>query len=65
SERVEEKMENNPGFPNPPAALGELKKLRPEFQTARANAKGRDKEMVAIKNAKKASMLNYLEEVAE
>ncbi|HEX6432135.1 MAG TPA: hypothetical protein VF008_30800, partial [Niastella sp.] len=44
SERVEEKMENNPGFPNPPAALGELKKLRPEFQTARANAKGRDKE---------------------
>ena len=65
SERIVEKMENNPGFPNPPAALAELKIKQPAFRAARKNAEGGDKEMVAIKNAKKASMLNYLDEVAE
>lgn len=61
SERIEEKMNNNPAFPNPPVTLAELKRMRLEFQTARANAKGRDKEMVSIKNDKKAILVNSLQ----
>jgi hypothetical protein len=64
-QRVLDNMENNPVFPNPPAALAELKKVLPEFQVARANAKGRDKKMVSIKNDKKAIALNLLGNLAE
>jgi hypothetical protein len=62
--RVIEKMENNPIFSNPPQALAELKLALPEFQTALANARGRDKEMVSIKNDKKLLVLTLLEELA-
>jgi hypothetical protein len=65
SQRVIEKLENNPVFPNPPAALAELKKVLPEFQAALVKAKGRDKEMVSIKNDKKAVVLTLLTELAE
>ena len=65
SERVIEKTENNPGFPNPPTALAELKKALPEFRVARKNAEGGDKEMVSIKNDKKAIVLNFLQIVAD
>ncbi|WP_205508751.1 fibronectin type III domain-containing protein [Longitalea arenae] len=64
-QRVIEKMENNTVFPNPPAALAELKKLLPEFQAALSNAEGRDKEMVSIKNDKKAIILALLQELAD
>jgi hypothetical protein len=64
-QRVIDKMENNPVFPNPPAALAELKTLLPEFQTALANAEGRDKQMVSIKNDKKANLLVKLQELCE
>lgn len=64
-QRILEKMENNTLFPNPPAALAELKKLLPEIQTALSNAEGRDKAMVSIKNDKKASAFVYLQEVAD
>lgn len=64
SQRVIEKMENNPVFPDPPAALEALKMVVPEFQQALANAMGRDKLMVAIKNDKKAIVLNLLAELS-
>jgi hypothetical protein len=64
-QRVIEKMENNPVFPNPPAALADLKKLLPELQAAFVKAKSRDKEMVSIKNDKKAIALTLLEELAD
>lgn len=65
SQRVTEMMENNPDFPNPPAALAELKKMLPEYRTAKANALGRDRRMVSIKNDKKAILLALLLELAE
>jgi hypothetical protein len=64
-QRVIDNMENNPVFPNPPAALAELKKVQPEFQVARANAQGRDTKMVSIKNDKKAIVLASLDELAD
>jgi hypothetical protein len=65
SERVVENMENNPSFPNPPAALAELKKKQPEFRAARKNAELGDKEMVSIKNELKETVQNLLQEVAD
>jgi hypothetical protein len=62
--RIVEKMENNPNFPHPPAALATLKQLLPEYHNAVANAKGRDKEMVAIKRAKKMAVVTLLTELA-
>jgi hypothetical protein len=63
--RVVEKMENNPNFPAPPAALAEAKRVLPEFQSALSNAKGRDVEAVALKNKLKAELIALLAEVAE
>jgi hypothetical protein len=62
---VIEKMENNPYFPDPPAALKKLKKAAPAFQAALANAMGRDIEMVAIKDKKKEVVLNLLQELVD
>ena len=64
-QRVIEKMENNPVFPNLPPALADLKKVLPEYQASLVKAKSRDKEMVAIKNDKKAIVLALLEELAD
>jgi len=64
-QRVIENMENNPAFPTPPAALAELKKVLPELRTALVNAEGRDKQMVSIKNDKKANALALLQELSE
>lgn len=64
--RVKEKMEENKSvFQNPPAALALLNTKLPLFQVSLANAKSRDKEMVAIKNQFKAEILGLLEELAE
>jgi hypothetical protein len=62
--RVVEKMENNPTFPDAPAALGSLKKLVPELLSAVANARGRDIEAIALKNSKKAELIALLIELA-
>lgn len=62
--RVLNKTENNPNFPDAPAALGEVKKLLPEFQSALSNAKGRDMEAVALKNNLKAQLIALLTELA-
>src|ERR1044072_9677977 len=58
---VIDKMENNPLFPKPPAALEKLKKATPAFQKALANALGRDKHMVAVKDGKKELVLALLQ----
>src|SRR5687767_2903030 len=63
SQRVIEKMENNPLFSNPPAALAELKKVLPEFQDALVKASGRDKEQVSVKNDKKEVLTTLLSEL--
>jgi hypothetical protein len=65
SERVIGNMDNNPDFSDAPPALAELKKVVPEFREARANAKGRDKKMVSIKNDKKAIVLDLLQQLAD
>jgi hypothetical protein len=62
--RVLEKLKNNPSFPNLPAALTELEKLLPDLEAALVRAKSRDKEWVAIKNSRKTTALELLEELA-
>ena len=61
---VVNKMEDNPAFPNPPAALAELKKVMPEYQSALAHALGLGIETVALKDTKKKIVLNLLDELA-
>ena len=63
SKRVVEKTDNNPNFSNPPEALAKLKKLVPGYDESVVNAKGRDKEMVAIKKAKKKEVVALLSEL--
>lgn len=62
---VVEKMNNNPTFSDAPDALAKLKKVLPKFQTGLANAAGRDKYMVAIKNNLKEMVLELLDELAK
>jgi hypothetical protein len=65
SQCVIEKMENNPDFPDPPPALSALKKILPEFHQALADAQGRDKKLVSIKNDKKKIVLALLQELVD
>ena len=65
SECVIMKMENNPNFPNPPEAFAELKIASPEYQQALKDAMSGDKQMTAIKNNKKAIVLDLLEVLAD
>src|ERR1044072_6031587 len=63
--RVKEKMEENKSvFTNPPAALAVLNTKLPLFQLSLAEAKGRDKEKIAVKNQLKDELLALLEELA-
>jgi hypothetical protein len=64
-QRVVENMENNPYFPTLPQEHGELKKELPEYQASLANAKGRDKVMVSIKNDQKVKVLSLLAIIAD
>lgn len=65
SRRIVLKMEDNETFLPPPPALAKLKKEIPELQSALVNAIGRDIEMVAIKNNKKAIVVDLLNELAD
>lgn len=65
SKRILEKMENNEAFLPPPPALAELKLIIPDYQVALVNAMGRDKEMIAIKNNKKAIVLDLLQNLVD
>lgn len=64
-QRVIENMENNPYFPTLPPELGELKTALPEYQASLADARGRDKVMVSVKNDKKAIMLQLLAAIVD
>jgi hypothetical protein len=63
--RVVEKMENNPNFSDAPPALAATKKLLPEVLSAVGNAKGRDVEAVQLKNNLKAELVGLLTELAD
>jgi hypothetical protein len=64
-ERVVENMENNEDFPDPPAALEELKKVLPQFRQALVNALSRDKYSMAVKDELKEVVLGLLKELAD
>lgn len=63
--RVLENMENNPYFPTLPPEYSELKKAVPEYDASLANAKGRDKLKVSIKDDQKANALRLLAALAD
>jgi hypothetical protein len=63
--RVIEKMEHNEDFPNPPAALEELKKVLPQYRQALVNALSRDRYTMAVKDELKEVVLGLLQELAE
>jgi hypothetical protein len=62
---VKAKMNGNPIFPQPPAALGNLEKVLPEYQGAITSARRGDEEMRFIRKAKRAEVLTSLSELAE
>jgi hypothetical protein len=58
-------MENNPYFPTLPPEYDELKKAVPEYDTSLANAIGRDKFKVSIKDDQKVNVLRLLVALAD
>ncbi|OQP60704.1 hypothetical protein A3860_32410 [Niastella vici] len=66
SRRVIMQMEEHKElFPNPPEALEKLKILLPEYEQSLADARGRDKQMVANKDKLKAIAVDLLQELAD
>lgn len=63
AKRVIEKSKNNPKFPNLPEALAKLESKVVEYDKAVVNARGREKEMVAIKKALKLEIIALLTEL--
>jgi hypothetical protein len=63
--RVLENMENNPYFPTLPPEYSELKEAVPEYDSSLANAKGRDKFKVSLKDDQKANVLRLLVALAD
>jgi len=61
---IVDSMENNPTFPDAPSELGAIKKLLPEYQTAVANAKGRNTVLISIKKDKKKELIALLTALA-
>lgn len=62
---VKGKMKGNPAFPEPPAALGNLEKVLPEYQGAITSARRGDEEMRFIRKAKRAEVISLLSELVE
>jgi hypothetical protein len=62
---VIEGMVGNPIFPEPPAALGKLEKVLPEYQGVTSKARKGDKEMQFIRKAKRVEAIASLAELAE
>jgi hypothetical protein len=58
--RIDEGMDNNPNFTDPPPELAEMRKLLPDYRVAVANAKGRDTVAVSIKKDLKTKMVGLL-----
>ena len=61
--RVDDGMDNNLNFPDPPPAYATLKKLLPEYRTAVANAKGRHSVAVSLKKDLKIKVIDCLTEL--
>jgi hypothetical protein len=63
---VKGKMQNNPTFPQPPAALADLEKILPEYQEVNnVKASGGDEEMRFIKKAMRAKVITFLSGLAD
>ena len=63
--RVVNKTENNPVFPDPPEVLAKTKELLPKFQNSVSDARGRDIEVINLKNEQKALLIAYLTVLAQ
>lgn len=63
--RILGKMDGNPNFPQPPAALGTLRKELPEFIGALTNASRGDLEKIALKNTRKSIIIGLLKQLDE
>jgi hypothetical protein len=63
--RVLKNIENNPYFPTLPAEYGELKEALPGYNNALADAKGRDRVKVSMKDDQKANVLRLLTVLAD
>lgn len=63
---VKGKMQNNPTFPQPPATLGDLDKILPEYQEmVNVKASGGDEEMRFNKKAIRAKVITLLTDLAD
>jgi len=62
---VKEKMQNNPTFSQPPAALDELGKILPEYQEVNLKASGGDEERRFIKKAIRSKVIALLSDLAD
>lgn len=58
--RIIEKMDKNPNFTDAPPELEEAKQLLPQLQSSVSNAKGRDIEVINLKNERKARLIALL-----
>jgi len=63
--RIVNKMDNNPLFTDAPEELAKAKELLPKFQNSISSAKGRDIEVVNLKNEQKALLITYLTVLAQ
>lgn len=63
--RITEKMDNNPNFTDAPSELEEVKQLLPEFQSSVSNSRGRDMEVINLKNERKARLIVLLTTLAQ
>lgn len=63
--RVVNKTDNNPVFTDPPEELAKTKELLPKLQNSVSNARGRDIEVINLKNEQKALLITYLTVLAE
>lgn len=61
--RVVDGMTDNPGFPDPPPAYEELKKILPGYGSILGNAKSRDLVAISLKKDTKVKVVGYMTEL--
>jgi hypothetical protein len=62
--RILDSVKDNPSFATPTPALADVEKALTDYISALSNAGGRDREMVSIKNDKKAVLQQLLTDLA-